>query len=249
MVPRLLCWFVLACCAALAHAAHVTVAVAANFAAPMQEIAKAFERETGHGASLALGSTGKLYAQIRHGAPFAILLAADQETPAKLLRDGQAVPGSRFTYAVGRLALWSASAGGVDARGEVLRGGDAAALAIADPKLAPYGAAALETLTRLGVIDRWRGKLVQGESIAQAYQFVASGNAPLGFVALSQVMREGRIAQGSAWVVPAALHSPLKQDAVLLVAGRANPAAVALLQYLRGGTARAILRAHGYGLP
>jgi molybdate transport system substrate-binding protein len=230
-----------------ARAAEVTVAVAANFSAPMQKIAAAFERETGHRVALAVGSTGRFYAQVRNGAPFQVLLAADDETPAKLEQEGFAVAGTRFTYAIGRLALWSAAADGVDARGEVLRAPGTGKVAIADPRLAPYGAAALEAMTRLGVADALRPRLVQGESIGQAYQFVASGNAAIGFVALSQVLVGGRVDRGSAWVVPAELHAPLKQDAVLLAPGRGQPAALALLAYLRSDAARAVIRAHGYG--
>jgi molybdate transport system substrate-binding protein len=231
-----------------ARAGEVSVAVAANFAAPIQKIAAAFERDTGHKAVAAVGSTGRFYAQIRNGAPYQVLLAADDETPARLEQDGAAVAGSRFTYAVGRLVLWSAQPYLVDARGEVLKlpGGDK--VAIADPKLAPYGAAAVEAMRRLGVLDALRLRLVQGESIAQAYQFVSTGNAPIGFVALSQVMADGRVASGSWWVVPETLHEPLRQDAVLLAGGKDNPAAIALLAYLRGSAARAIIRAHGYGL-
>lgn len=246
---RLALTLLLLACARLAGAGQVTVAVAANFAAPMQKIAAAFERDTGHKAVLALGATGKLHTQIRNGAPFGVLLAADDETPARLVGEGLAVDGTRFTYAVGRLVLWSAQPGVVDAQGDILRKGDAARLAIADPKLAPYGAAALQVLDKLGVKGRWTARLVQGESIAQAYQFVASGNAPLGFVALSQVMAEGRIAGGSAWIVPASLHAPLRQDAVLLNAGKDNPAATALLRYLRGEPARALIRGYGYETP
>lgn len=236
------------CLAAGARAAEVGVAVAANFTAPMQEIAAAFERDTGHKAVPAFGSTGRFYAQLKHGAPYQVLLAADGETPARLEQEGLAVPGSRFTYATGRLVLWSATPGVVDSQGEVLRRAGDGKIAIADPKLAPYGAAALQAMTRLGVLEALRPRLVQGESIAQAWQFVSTGNAPMGFVALSQVMAGGRIARGSAWVVPARLHDPIRQDAVLLAAGQGNPAAAALLAYLRGDTARAIIRAHGYGL-
>jgi molybdate transport system substrate-binding protein len=234
--------------AAAVQAAEVSVAVAANFTAPMQKIAAAFERDTGHRAVLAFGSTGRFYAQIRNGAPFHVLLAADDETPARLEKEGAAVAGSRFTYAVGRLALWSAAPGLVDPRGDVLKQSGQAKVAIADPKLAPYGAAALQVMDRLGVTDKLRPRLVQGESIGQAFQFVGTGNAALGFVALSQVMVDGRIEKGSAWVVPATLHDPLKQDAVLLLAGKDNPAAAALLAYLRGDAARAIIRGHGYEL-
>ncbi|AEG92419.1 molybdate ABC transporter substrate-binding protein [Ramlibacter tataouinensis] len=234
--------------AAAAHAAEVSVAVAANFTAPMQKIAAAFEQATGHKAVLAFGSTGRFYAQVKNGAPFQVLLAADDETPAKLEAEGLAVRGSRFTYATGRLVLWSASAGLVDGRGEVLRTGRFERLAIADPKLAPYGAAALQAMDRLGVADALRPRLVQGESIGQAFQFVATGNAPLGFVALSQVMVDGGIAKGSAWVVPADLHAPIRQDAVVLAAGKDNPAATALASFLRSDAAKAIIRAHGYEL-
>jgi molybdate transport system substrate-binding protein len=227
-------------------AAQASVAVAANFTAPMQRIAAAFERDTGHRLKLAFGATGKFYAQVVNGAPFDVLLAADDETPARLVREKHAMPASQVTYAIGRLVLWSAQPGTVYADGNVLRKAAAGKLAVAEPKLSPYGAAALETMAALGVLPQWRGALVRGESIAQALQFVATGNARLGFVALSQVMAGGRIEHGSAWVVPSKLHAPLKQDAVLLVPGRDNPAAVALLQYLRGDTARAVMRAHGY---
>ena len=238
----------LALCTATAGAAECSVAVAANFTAPMQRIAAAFEKDTGHKAVLAFGSTGRFYAQVKNGAPFQLLLAADDETPARLEQEGATVPGTRITYATGRLVLWSAQPGLVDARGEVLRKGGPDRLAIADPKLAPYGAAALQVLARLGVQAAWQPKIVQGESIAQAYQFVATGNAPLGFVALSQVMTQGRIERGSAWIVPADLHDALRQDAVLLASGKDNPAARALLRYLQGDTARAIIRGFGYAL-
>ena len=243
---RLLPAVLLALSSLASRAGETSVAVASNVAAPMQEIAAAFQRDTGHKAVLAFGSTGRFYAQVKAGAPFQVLLAADQETPAKLEREGAAVPGTRFTYAIGRLVLWSATPGLVDDRGDVLRkpGGR---IAIADPKLAPYGAAALQVLQKLGLADVLAPRLVQGENIAQAYQFTSSGNAQLGFVALSQVMAGGRIAQGSAWIVPADLHAPIRQDAVLLANGRDNEAARALLAYLRSAPALAILRAHGYG--
>jgi molybdate transport system substrate-binding protein len=229
-----------------ASAAQVQVAVAANMAAPMQKIAADFARATGHEAVVALGSTGRFYAQIRAGAPFDVLLAADDETPAKLEREGLAVPGTRFTYATGRLVLWSADPAGVDPQGQVLRQPPRGKLAIADPRLAPYGAAAMESLQHLGVLAAWQPLLVQGENIGQAYQFAATGAAPLALVALAQVMAGGRIARGSAWIVPARLHAPLKQDAVVLQPGRANPAAQALVNYLQGEAARATLRGYGY---
>lgn len=232
--------------AAPAPAAEVQVAVAANFSAPMQRIAAAFAQDTGHRAVLAFGSTGRFHAQIRQGAPFQVLLAADEHTPARLEAEGLAQPGTRFTYATGRLVLWSRQPGRVDASGAVLRRGGFARLAIADPKLAPYGAAALEVLSRLGLLEALRPRLVQGENVTQAHQFVATGNAELGFVAASQVIAEGRPAPGSAWHVPADLHAPIRQDAVLLVPGRDQAAAIALLAYLRGERARAIVRASGY---
>lgn len=233
--------FFLALLVAPAFAGQVQVAVAANFAQPMQKIAAAFEHDTGHKAVVAVGSTGRFYAQVRNGAPFQVLLAADDETPARLVKENYAVAGTAFTYATGRLALWSVQPGLVDAKGDVLRHPPAGArLAIADPKLAPYGAAAMQALQRLGVLAQWQSRIVQGESIGQAYQFVASGNAALGLVALSQVDR------ASAWVVPADLHAPLKQDAVLLLPGRDQPAALALLHYLRSDAARAVIRGYGY---
>jgi molybdate transport system substrate-binding protein len=235
--------------AGAARAAEVQVAVAANFMVPMQKIAAAFERETGHKAVLSFGSTGRIYAQVRNGAPFDVLVSADDETPLRLEQEGRTVPGTRFTYAVGRLVLWSAMPGVVDDQGAVLRRPGDSKIAIADPRLAPYGAAAAQAMHELGLAKALQPRLVQGDSIAQAHQFVATGNAPMGFVALSQVMADGRIARGSAWIVPAQLHEPLRQDAVLLAAGRDNPAARALLAWLRSDAARVIIRAHGYELP
>jgi molybdate transport system substrate-binding protein len=193
-----------------------------------------------------VGSTGKLSAQIRNGAPFDALLAADELTPKKLVAEGLADPASLFTYATGRLALWSAQPGLVDARGAILQRGNFQRLALADPKLAPYGAAAMDVLGALGLDARLRSRLVLGESVGQAYLFVASGNAPLGFVALSQVQLDGRLRSGSAWIVPQSLHRPIKQDFVLLAHGKANVAARSLAQYLRGAEAHRIIRSHGY---
>ena len=237
---------------ALVHAGEVNVAVAANFAAPMQKIAQAFTQDTGHTALLAFGATGKFYAQIKHGAPFQVLLAADDETPAKLVAEGLGQAGTAFTYATGRLALWSKQVGVVDDQGRVLQGPvsqqPSIKLALADPRLAPYGAAAVQTLTQLGVWPRWQSHVVQGDNIAQAFQFVATENALIGFVALSQVWADGRVSQGSAWVVPQQLHEPLRQDALLLVNGKDQPAALALMAYLKGDRAKAIGRAYGYGV-
>jgi molybdate transport system substrate-binding protein len=237
----------LALAASLAvHAAEVQVAVAANFAGPMKVLAAGFEKATGHKAVLSSGSTGKFYAQIRSGAPFDVFLAADDETPAKLDTEGATVPGSRFTYATGKLVLWSARPELVDAKGEVLKSGSFAHLALASPKLAPYGAAAVETMTRLGVLARLEPKFVQGESIGQTFGFVSSGNAELGFVALSQVWENGKLKSGSGWIVPAELHSPIRQDAVLLARGKDNAAAVALMAFLKSDTAKAVIRSFGY---
>lgn len=231
-----------------AVAAEATVAVAANFTAPAQRIAADFERHSGHKINLSFGSTGKFYSQIVHGAPFDVLLAADAATPLRLLAEGRAVTGSRYTYALGRLALWSAQPGLVDGRGAVLRHGRFVRLAIANPKLAPYGAAAQLALQRLGLWETLAPKLVTGENIAQAYQFVATGNAELGFVALAQV-RGGDSSRGSLWRVPEHLYEPIRQDAVLLARAAGNDAARAFLAYLRSAAARAVIRDYGYGLP
>lgn len=229
-----------------AQGAQLGVAVAANMAAPMQKIAAAFQHDTGHTATVTFGSTGKLYAQIKNGAPFHVLLAADAQTPLRLESEGLAITGTRFTYATGRLVLWSQQKTLVDDTGAVLRTGAFTHIALADPKIAPYGAAALQTLEKLGLHNALAPRMVQGESIGQTHQFIASGNAALGFVALSQVMQEGRIAKGSAWIVPATLHNPLQQDAVVLASGKGNAAAAAWMAYLKSDKARSILRGFGY---
>ena len=228
------------------QAAEVQVAVAANFTAPMQKIAAEFEKDTGHKALLAFGATGKFYAQIKNGAPFEVFLAADDKTPAKLEAEGDAVPGSRFTYAIGTLVLWSAQPGYVDDQGAVLKKDQFQHLAMANPKTAPYGAAAVAVLTKLGLLNAIEPKFVTGENITQTYQFIETGNAELGFVALSQVMMDGKLTSGSAWIVPANLHEPIRQDAVLLVGGKDQPAAKALLEYLKGAKAVAIIKSYGY---
>jgi molybdate transport system substrate-binding protein len=235
---------VLLCASAVA--AEVQVAVAANFTAPMKAIAAGFEKETGHKAMLSFGATGKFYAQIIGGAPFEVLLSADDETPTRLEKDNQAVSGTRFTYATGRLVLWSARPGLIDDKGDVLKRNELRNLAIAAPKLAPYGAAAMEALGKLGLTAAVEPRLVQGESIGQAFSFVSTGNAEAGFVALSQVYEGGRVKSGSAWVVPATLHSPIRQDAILLARGKDNAAAAALLAYLKGEKAKAVIRSFGY---
>lgn len=231
-----------------ARAGEVQVAVAANFALPFQQIAAGFTAATDHNVVTVVGATGKFHTQIKAGAPFDVLVAADDETPHKLIDEGLAIKGSNFTYAVGRLALWSAQPGLVDPQGNVLRTGAFKHVAVANPKLAPYGAAAVEVIKAMGLTGMLAPKLVQGESVAQAYQFVASGNAEVGFVALSQVVAPGKPSVGSLWRVPDTLHAPLRQDAVLLVRGAANPAAQALLKHLRSDAARAVIQGHGYGL-
>ncbi len=229
------------------HAAEVQVAVAANFSRPLDATAPGFTAATGHTLKISSGPTGKFYSQIVAGAPFEVLLAADDETPNKLIAGGHGVAGSSFTYAIGALVLWSAQPGLVDEQGTVLAAGRFRHLAIANPKTAPYGAAAIEVLKARGLLDALAPKLVTGESIAQAYQFVATGNAELGFVALSQISQPGKPAGGSHWRVPANLHAPIRQDAVLLKTGEMNPAATALLAYLKGAEARRVIESYGYG--
>nr|WP_314482557.1 molybdate ABC transporter substrate-binding protein [uncultured Pseudomonas sp.] len=229
-----------------AWADEVQVAVAANFTAPIQAIAKDFEKDTGHKLIAAYGATGQFYAQIKNGAPFEVFLAADDSTPAKLEQENAIVPGSRFTYAIGTLALWSAQPGYVDDKGAVLHGDTFKHLAIANPKTAPYGLAATQVLDKLNLTDTTRAKWVEGQNITQAFQFVSTGNAELGFVALSQIYKDGKVQSGSAWIVPASMHDPIRQDAVILEKGQNNPAAKALVDYLKGPKAAAVIKAYGY---
>lgn len=238
---------VLWCGLAAAQAADVQVAVAANFAGPLAKIGESFTAATGHVLKVSPGPTGKFYTQITQGgAPFEVLIAADDETPKKLITEGFAVAGSNFTYAVGQLVLWSATPGLVDDQGAVLAAGKFSKLAIANPKIAPYGAAGIEVLKAKGVLDAVTPKLVTGDSIAQAYQFVSSGNAEIGFVSLSQVAVPGKPVPGSMWKVPQSLYGQILQDAVLLKAGQGNPAARALLDYLKSAPAKAVIEAYGY---
>lgn len=229
-----------------AFAATVSVAVAANFTEPAKALAAQFKARTGHEAVLTYGASGQFYAQIANGAPFQVFLSADRERPERAEAEGLAVAGSRFTYAVGRLALYSRTPGLVDGRGAVLRSGRFAKLSIADPKTAPYGLAAVETMRKLGVYEALKPRLVQGTSITQAYQFVDTGAAELGFVALSQV---ATVKGGSRWIVPAADHTPIDQQAVLLKTGANSPAARAFMSFLKGGEAKAIIRRYGYNVP
>lgn len=226
-----------------AHAGETQVAVAANFTEPAKEIATAFQKATGHAATLIFGSSGNFMTQLAHGAPFEVFLSADADRPKKAEQDGLAVPGSRFTYAIGRLVLYSITPGLIDAKGGVLRRGTFAHIAIADPAAAPYGAAAEQAMRKLGVYPALAPKLVKGSSITQAYQFVATGAAELGFVAASQVIA---VSGGSRWPVPKTLHAPIDQQVVLLRTGAKNPAALAFIRFLKTPKAIAIIRHYGY---
>ncbi len=243
-------WFagmasLLAVAAGGAAAEEATIAVAGNFAGPAQEIAERYQAVSGHEIRLSAGATGALYAQIRKGAPYDAFLAADRLRPELLVGSGDAVQGSQFTYAVGRLVLWGRDATLLEGGGEAaLRRGAFRHLAIANPKLAPYGAAAEQALSALGLLDWLSDKLVRGQSIGQAYQFVASGNAALGLVALSQVSEN---AAGARWIVPESLHDPIRQDAVLLRRGADNPAAAGFLMFLRSDDVKTMLDGFGYG--
>lgn len=232
--------------AAVAHAAEARIAVAANFAEPIKAVAAVLEKTTGHTLMISTGASGAFYTQIRNGAPFDVFLSADNERPAMLEKDGLAHPGTRFTYATGKLVLWSAKAGRVDPNGAVLKAADLGKVAYANPRTAPYGAAAVQVLEKLGLKDAITPKLVQGESIGQAYNFVKTGNADVGFVALSQVISGGRLKEGSMWVIPQMNYDPIRQDAVLLKRGADNAAAKALLQLLQSPKGRDLIRSYGY---
>jgi len=230
----------------LSFADEVKVAVAANFAQPLEDIGEAFQKDTGNTLLISSGATGKLFTQIQNGAPFEVMISADSKTPKKLVDAELALAETQFTYAKGKLVLWSADANAVDSKGEVLKTGKYTHLAIGNPKTAPYGTAAYEALDKLGLIASLSAKLVQGENINQVKQFVDTGNAELGFVATSQVYKDGKLIKGSAWEVPTSLYSPLAQDAVLLKKGETNPAALELLNYLKGDKAKSIIHSYGY---
>lgn len=232
-----------------AMAGEINVAVAANFAAPAQKIADLFQSETGHQVKLSLGSTSKLYAQVQHGAPFEVFLSADRKHPSRLVREGLAIPESRFTYAIGALVLWSSNPHYVDPDGQVLRKGDFGRIALANPKLAPYGRAAQMTLQKQGLWQEMQDRLVRGESVGQTYQFIATGNAELGFIALSQIIKDGQVMEGSWWRVPEHLYPPILQDAVLLAEMKEQAVAEAFLNHLKGPSAREVIRSYGYQLP
>ncbi|WP_222833018.1 molybdate ABC transporter substrate-binding protein [Pseudomonas sp. SC3(2021)] len=230
------------------QADEVQVAVAANFTAPIQALAADFEKDTGHKLVAAYGATGQFYTQIKNGAPFEVFLSADDTTAEKLEKEGDSVKGSRFTYAIGTLALWSAKEGYVDAKGDVLKKNEYQHLSIANPKAAPYGLAATQVLEKLKLTEATKAKIVEGQNITQAYQFVSTGNAEVGFVALSQIYKDGKVSSGSAWIVPASLHDPIKQDAVILNKGKDSAAAKALVEYLKGPKAAAVIKSYGYQL-
>jgi molybdate transport system substrate-binding protein len=229
--------------AGTALAAETQVAVAANFTEPANQIAAAFKAATGHTAVLSFGPSGQFYAQMARGAPYEVFLSADADRPKKAEQDGLGVTGTRFTYAVGRLMLYSKTPGLVDGAGAVLSSGRFNKLSIADPAAAPYGAAAIQTLQKLGVYNALKPKIVTGGSITQAYQFVETGAAELGFVAYSQVIN---VAGGSRWLVPAADHAPIDQQAILLYTGQNNAAAKAFLSFLKSPAAVAIIKKYGY---
>jgi molybdate transport system substrate-binding protein len=229
-----------------ASGAETQVAVAANFTEPAREIAAGFKAATGHTAVLNFGSSGAFLTQLSHGAPYEVFLSADADRPTKAEKDGLAVPRTRFTYAIGRLVLFSKTPGLVDGGGKVLAGAGFQKIAIADPAAAPYGVAAIQTLRKLGRYEALKPKIVQGASIAQTYQFVDSGAAEVGFVALSQVIN---VKGGSRWVVPTADHAPILQQALLLRTGDRNPAARAFMDYLKTPAAKAVIRRYGYEVP
>jgi len=225
-----------------AFAASTNIAVAANFTDAAKEIAAAFKQKTGHEAVLSFGSSGQFFTQITQDAPFQVFLSADDERPKKLAAEGLAVAGSNFTYAVGKLVLWSKSPGVVSGE-QTLKAASFAKVSICNPVAAPYGAAAVEAMKALKVYDELKPKFVEGANITQAYQFVQTGNAEVGFVALSQVINDK---DGSRWLVPQALYTPIRQDAVLLKKGADNEAATAFMSFLKGPEARTIIEKYGY---
>ena len=247
---KILIFFLLAVLTpSIASADRLEVAVAANFAGVLDELVIPFHNKTGHTLVASSAATGKLYAQIKNGAPYEVFLSADASTPQKLEQEGAAVPKSRFTYALGKLVLWSAKDGFVDPKGDVLKHGFFAHIAIANPKVAPYGAAAMEVLKKREALTHLESKIVQGENIAQTYQFISSGNAELGFVALSQIQKELKLGHGSVWRVPEDEYPPIIQDAVILNAGKDKPAAEAFFLFLKSSEARQLIQSAGYRLP
>ena len=247
-IHRILGLCVLAISQGAAQAGEAQVAVAANFAEPIKAIAAVLEKTTGHTLKITTGATGNFYAQIRNGAPFDVFLAADLKTPEKLEADGLTLPGSRITYATGKLVLWSANPSRVDSQGNILKMSNLGKVAFANPKIAPYGAAAVQVMDRLGVAAALTPRLVQGESIGQAFNFVFSGNADVGFVAMSQVLEGGRLKSGSMWVIPQNLYDPIAQGAVVLQRASGNEAAQALITLLKSPNIKDLIRSYGYAL-
>ena len=223
--------------------------MAANFAAPMERIAALFQKESGHSIKTKPAASGKLYTQIKGGAPFDVFLSADEELPKRLLQEGLAIAGSRFVYATGRLVLWSVQPGLVDDKGAVLNAGKFEKLAYANPVLSPYGAATKETLTKLTMWNAMQKKLKKGEDVTQAYQLAATENADMAFIALSQVMHDGKVTAGSWWLVPAELHNPIRQSAVLLSGSKEQAATKTFLVFLKNDKAKAVMRGFGYETP
>ncbi len=232
-----------------ALAEDALIAVAANYAGAVSAVADAFAKDTGHSVQIATGATGKLFAQIKEGAPFAVMLSADARTPARIEAEGFGVAGTRFTYAVGKLTLWSHDADriGADPRAALVAK-DTLYIAIANPDLAPYGIAARETLQAMGLWDALQAKIVMGQNVGQTFSLVDSGAAQVGFVATSGVQIPGVVAKGSHYDIPQEMFAPIRQDAILLKPGKDNPAARAFLDYLRGDTAKAIAQSYGYGV-
>ena len=244
----LICFIISLCGCNNTFAEEIHAAVASNFASPMKEIVSEFQHVSGHSVQLSFGSSGKLFAQIMHGAPYHVFFSADQEKAARLIEQKAAVAESRFTYATGRLALWSATPTSNNNE-EVLtklKYGRFNRLAIANPKFAPYGRAAMEVLNNLELTDTPEKKIIRGENIAQTYQFVYSGNAQLGFIALSQTIDNQNLNPESVWVVPETLHQPIKQDAVVLNSGKNSSAAKSFLDFIKSEKARTIIAAYGY---
>lgn len=229
-----------------ALAEQVMIAVAGNFFKPLKVIAAEFERQSGHKALLSVGSTGKLYAQIVNGAPFEIFIAADQTRPKKLVEQHLAVIDTQFTYAQGKLVLWSKDKNQIDIQGKILQSKDLIHLAIVNPKIAPYGEAAVDVLKNIGVYQQLKPKLVLGQNLGQSFQQISSGAVKQGIIALSQVITNGKLISGSTWIIPESLYSPIQQDAILLNKGKENPAAIAFLTFLKSPTSQALIKAYGY---
>jgi molybdate transport system substrate-binding protein len=234
----------------MTYAETTMVAVASDFTKPMNEIAAEFQKATGHTAKISYGSSGKFFAQIQNGAPFEVYLSASEKYPQELQKSGFAVANSQFVFAIGKLVLWSPRETYVDDKAQVLAKADFKHIAIANPDHAPYGVVAVEVMKKLGVLEKLKPLFVEGENIAQTFQFVSTGNAELGFIAFAQVIdiKSGKIGSGSGWLVPDNMHSPFRQVAVLLKKGENNPAASALLKFLQTPTALAIIKKYGFGL-